>query len=207
MCILSIVYPLFTFAMKILILEWIATSWKTTVLKNLTESWNRQGLKYKIVDESVTLMPLIDNADKSVSIRFLLDLLHGYCKGEGQPDFLIFDRLYFTHIFRTQSSIQEFKEIEGLLSQYETLLVLLMIDKEQIPQRIISALAHRDEKRGNFVRKKGSDEEIIAYYTNQQQALLELIQQSHLPHTIQNTTDWDFERVENTIQTTLFDYL
>ena len=112
-------------------------------------------------------------------------------------DILIFDRLYFTHIFRTKSSIGDFRIIENLLGKL-SLLISLKIDKEKIGERIYNTMKQRP-KWANYVCKKGNKKDIINYYTNQQILLLRLLKESSIKSVVYNTTEQNFEEIEQKI--------
>src|SRR3990167_7124032 len=99
--------------MKILILEGIATSGKTSVKNKLADAFVEKGINFSIIEEDETLMPILHNTDKQVGIDLLKKVIDNALKAE--KDFIIFDRLFFTHIFRTKSSIEDFREIENLI--------------------------------------------------------------------------------------------
>ncbi len=171
--------------MKILILEGIATSGKTTIKNELEKYFSKKGLNYLVVEEDETLMPILHNTDKKISIAHLKKVIK---KALAQKkDVLIFDRLYFTHIFRTKSSIHDFKSVENLLKK-SSLLIFLKIDKKRIEKRIFDAIKKRP-KWADYVHKKGNKKDIINYYTNQQELLLKLLKKSSIKHLIYNSTE------------------
>ena len=170
--------------MKILILEGIATSGKTTIKNKLEKYFDKKGLNYLVIEEDETLMPILHNTNKRISITHLKKVIK---KALAQKrDILIFDRLYFTHIFRTKSSMKDFKSIENLLKK-SSLLIFLQIDKKKISERIFDAMKQRP-KWADYVHKKGNKKEIINYYTNQQELLLKLLKKSSIKHLIYNST-------------------
>ena len=182
--------------MKIIILEGIATSGKTSVMKKLTEVLAQKGLYFTVIGEEETLMPILNNTDKQVSINFLKNVIDRALKEI--KDVIVFDRLYFTHIFKTNSTLSDFKEIEDMLKDL-SLLVLLKIDDTKIPERIEYARKHREERWNEFVSKKGSNEEIYQYYLNQQRILLDLLSETTLKNKVYDTTSLDFDSVVNDI--------
>lgn len=183
--------------MKIIILEGIATSGKTSIQNLLISEFEKRNIDFAVVDENQTLMQILENTDKSVSVKFLLKILNKFFALN--KDVLIFDRLYFTHVFRTSSTIDDFAEIEDLLAGHDALLVLLTIDEQKISDRVQSAMLYRGQKWANFVRRKGNDSEIESYYVQQQQFLLKLSSKSRLPHVVENSTAGDFEKITKTI--------
>ncbi len=171
--------------MKILILEGIATSGKTTIKNRLKKYLDKKDLNYLVVEEDETLMPILNNTSKKISIAHLKKVIK---KALAQKkDILIFDRLYFTHIFRTKSSINDFKIIENLLRK-SSLLIFLKIDKRKVGKKIFEAMKQRPQKWADYVNKKGGKKDIINYYTNQQELLLKLLKKSSIKHIIYNST-------------------
>ena len=180
--------------MKIVILEGIATSGKTSVRKEFEKILETKNLKYIFVDESETLMPVLYNTDPKVSLEYLKQILEKYIN---QPaDILIFDRFYLTHLWKTGGDIHFFEELAQLLKKQEVLLLYLKIPKETIQERIQGAMSHRDEKWNEYVRAKGKNmAEITNYYTNQQKQLLDLLIQISIPYQVFDTADLDFKGI------------
>ena len=187
--------------MKIIILEGIATSGKTTIKNKLIEAFIERGVNFSVVEEDETLMPILDNTDKQVSINLLRKVIDKELKEE--KDFIIFDRLFFTHIFRTDSSIGDFKEIENLIEN-KSFLAFLEIDEPEIPRRIADTRERRGKEWDEYVSKKGSDEEIYQYYMNQQKLLLNLLKETSISSKIYNTTNMDFDNIAKDILEVLF---
>jgi thymidylate kinase len=182
--------------MKILILEGIATSGKTTIKNKLEKYFDSKDLDYLVVEEDKTLMPILHNTDKKIGINHLRKVIKKTL--EQKKDILIFDRLYFTHIFRTKSSIDDFKSIENLVKK-SSLLVFLKIDKKRIGEKIFDEMKKRPKKWANYVRKKGNKKDIINYYVHQQELLLKLLKKSSLKYTIYNTTEQNPENITQDI--------
>jgi tRNA uridine 5-carbamoylmethylation protein Kti12 len=61
--------------MKILILEGIATSGKTTVKNNLLKAFVKKGVSFSAVEEDETLMPIRNNQDLVTSIKLLKEVV------------------------------------------------------------------------------------------------------------------------------------
>lgn len=181
--------------MKILILEGIATSGKTTIKNNLEKYFDKKGLNYLVIEEDETLMPILHNTNRKIGIAHLKKVIK---KALAQKkDILIFDRLYFTHVFRTRSSINDFKGIENLLKK-SSLLVFLKIDKKKIGRRIYDTMKQRP-KWADYVRKKGDKKDIINYYIHQQELLLKLLKKSSVKHVIYNSTEQNFKNITKNI--------
>ncbi len=186
---------------KIIIFEGISTSGKTSVIGELECVLRGRKINYKIIDESETLMPIIDNTDKNVAISFLKEIISKYIFES--IDLLIFDRLYFTHIFRTHATIADFSEVEDMLLTYKTHLYVMYIDDERIPERIEYSLNVRDRTWRSYVLKKGTRDEIYEYYISQQKRLTELAKNSNIPSTVVNTSEMHFDTIAKNIANTI----
>lgn len=183
--------------MKIIIIEGIATSGKTSLKNALVEKLEKQELKCQVVEEDETLMPILHNKDLQTSLDFLDKVIDKLI--HTKADILIFDRLYFTHIFRTNSTVEDFKHIEDVLKTYKPLVVLLRLDEATIPERITDSFAKRDQKWIDYVRSKGTDEQIVNYYTEQQRKLIEMTKETTLAKLILNATKQDFSSLADQI--------
>ena len=115
-----------------------------------------------------------------------------------KKDCIIFDRLFFTHIFRTNSTLDDFKEIEDMVGG-QSFLAFLKIDEAIVPERIKNAREHRGKEWDEYVSKKGNNKEINQYYINQQRLLLGLLNKTSLKYKVYDTTDMDFESVAKDI--------
>ncbi|MBI2676358.1 MAG: hypothetical protein HYX21_00165 [Candidatus Yanofskybacteria bacterium] len=170
---------------KLLIFEGIASSGKTTIVKELTNKL-KENSSVEIIGEGETLMPLVDNISKKTALKFLKEFLDSRVK-KIKTSVVIIDRFHFTHAFRTKSSVNDFKSIEGyLLEHYQPFIILLKMDESKIQERIEHARILRGEQ---WVKgKSGTLEEKIEYYTNQQRYLLELSRESKLKTVVVDTT-------------------
>ncbi len=182
--------------MKIIILEGIATSGKTSVKNKLSEILIEKGINFSIVGEDETLMPILNNTDRQISIDFLKNVINKALSEE--KDFIIFDRLFFTHIFRTNSSLVDFKDVENMIREM-SLLVFLKIDESKISERIAHARTHRDSSWNEYISKKGNDEEINEYYAKQQRLLLGFLKETSLRYKVYDTTDINFLSISKDI--------
>lgn len=180
--------------MKTIILEGIASSGKSTVHKHLEDSFAERGRSLKAIPESETLMPILHNTDSAVSLSFLKELYQKYDRQRKLDEIFLFDRFYFTHIFRTQSSVRDFQEFENMLKD-DSHIVLLTIKEDQVMNRINLARSHRSQQWSDYVSKKGTEAQIEAYYIEQQRILVDICKESSVPHSILDTTDMNFERV------------
>ena len=186
--------------MKILILEGIATSGKTTVKNKLVNFFKKRGLNYLVIEEDKTLMPILNNTDADISINHLNKILKKVLFPKKEV-IIIFDRLYFTHIFRTKSSLKDFKEIESLLSKKNAFVAFFKIDKKKISERIFNALKNERAKTlwVGYIKKKGTNAEVINYYQRQQDLLLDLLKKTKIKNKTYNTTDLNFDLIAKKI--------
>ncbi len=179
--------------MRTIILEGIATSGKSTVIDQLS-SLLSPDVKLKIVPEAETLMKIVDNTDKYVSIKYLTDLIDRvYSKSF---DVVVFDRLYLTHIFRTHSSMADFSVIENMLSKFMPETIFLEVDDAAIAQRVAKASEHREPQWKEYIYTKGQTiDEVADYYIQQQRVQLQNLNASTLPYRIFNTTEHNYKDV------------
>jgi thymidylate kinase len=185
--------------MKIIILEGIATSGKTSVRKELEILFNKKSIKYVFVDEEETLMPVLNNKYSEIAEKHILSVLQKSLSLE--VDLIIFDRLYLTHLWRTNSSPEIFKESENILINNNTVICFLQIPEEVISERIKLALSHRDDKWGEYVQGKGQTfEDVVSYYRNQQKDLLKILNNIKIKNHIFSTQDMNFEKIAQEIE-------
>ena len=64
--------------MKIIILEGIATSRKTSASSILQNYFEKQNTSFKIIREDETLMPLLDNTNLDIAKKYILDIIDKY---------------------------------------------------------------------------------------------------------------------------------
>lgn len=167
--------------MKIVILEGIATSGKSTITKVLKRKLQEQGKSVLAVTEEETLMPILDDTSTKTNLYRCKELLKKYLNKKS--DYIIFDRFYFSHIFRSDSAKASFAEILSSLQTEDVLAVLLTIPEDKISDRIFSSTAHRDPSWEDFIMKKGETrEEIAKYYIEQQNIFLSLFNATELRH-------------------------
>jgi tRNA uridine 5-carbamoylmethylation protein Kti12 len=104
--------------MKILILEGIPTSGKSTITNNIKE--RLVGLPVRIAAEAETHEPVMEQT-KELHISFFRDLIKRLV--DEKPQLIIFDRLYLTQASRAVVTMHEYSTVESLLSRYGTLTV------------------------------------------------------------------------------------
>jgi len=185
--------------MKVIILEGIATSGKTSVKNELEKILKERGVNFTFVGEEETLMPILNNTDSKINCDYLKSILKKYFSNP-TSDVIIFDRLYLSLIWRSKGNIKDFDECGQLLKDRNAIICFMKIPEEKISERIKLALSHRDEKWIKYVKTKGdTTEKIISYYSNQQKQLLELLKNISIPYQIFDTTDMDFQSIAQEI--------
>lgn len=165
--------------MKILIFEGIATSGKTTIENLLVERLELAGQSALLISEHDTLLPILHNTDLASAKRHLKEVVDSALIK--QVDVLLFDRLYLTHAFRTGNQISDYANIEEALRKHDAKLIFLTLTEGELSKRLHDALANRDKNWIQYVQSKGSPEQILDYYINQQIRLWELLAKSSIP--------------------------
>jgi hypothetical protein len=169
--------------MNIFIFEGIAGSGKTTLEQLLV----RQIENAQIISEDETLMPIVDNRDPRKALRHLESIIQ---KVEGSPsEVVIIDRLHLTHAFRTDSDLESFSDIEAKLKTLGDAQIILLTNRQDaIRDRIEETIKYREGGWMQGARGAESIEEKTAYYTDQQERLVELADVTTLPCTVIDTT-------------------
>lgn len=181
--------------MKILILEGIATSGKSTLTASLKEQL--PGLNVRVASEAETHVPIMEQTNE-LHVPFFEDLIKKLVIEK--PELIIFDRLYLTQAFRAGASLTKYAAIEDLLAQYGALTVFLKVDEQAIAKRVAKAAEHRDPSWGEYTKTKGATEsEIAQYYIAQQQNQIELLGTSRLPHMVCDTTQHGYSEITRQI--------
>ncbi len=187
--------------MKILILEGIATSGKSTLTKSIKEQL--PGLIVRVATEAETHEPIMEQTEE-LHVPFFENLIEKLTIEK--PELIVFDRLYLTQAFRAGARLAEYSAIENLLSQHDALTVFLRVDEEAIAKRIAKAVEHRDSpgddsfKWDDYFKTKGNtDAEIAEYYIAQQRNQLKLLSTSTLPYMVCDTTHHAYSEVTQQI--------
>lgn len=181
--------------MKILIIEGIATSGKSSLIKKLTELLGEQ--KLLILGEPATHIPIMNKTDE-LHIEFFNSLIKDAFRADA--NLVIFDRLHYTQAFRAKASIAEYSEIENLLATHDTFVAYLQVDEDAIAERVRLATEHRDKECGDYVQTKGkSFDEIAAYYVAQQSSQLKLLAQTKLTSEVFDTTQHKYQEIAEMI--------
>lgn len=181
--------------MKILIIEGIATSGKSSLIQKLTTLLGDQ--KLLVLGEPATHIPIMNKPDEP-HIAFFKSLVNYALKADA--DLVVFDRLHYTQAFRAKTDIVQYSEIENLLLGQNTLVAFLQVDERAIADRVRLATEHRDEEWGEYVQTKGkSFDEIAEYYIDQQRSQLKLLNQSKLTSKVFNTTHHNYQAVADKV--------
>jgi thymidylate kinase len=187
--------------MKILIIEGIPTSGKSSIIKKISELVGEDQVK--VYGEPETHTPIMDKPEE-LHTEFFKSLLQDAI--ESGADFVIFDRFHFTQAIRRKASIDEYSEIEDLLAKQKTLVVYLQVDESTIADRIRLTAELRDKdpdehfQWDEYFKTKGkTSEEIAKHYATQQRNQMELLKQSKLKSRIFNTTNHEYKAIANQI--------
>jgi thymidylate kinase len=187
--------------MKILIIEGIPTSGKSSIIKNISELLGKD--RVRVYGEPETHEPIMDKPEV-LHIDFSRSLLQDAVQSDA--DFVIFDRFHITQAFRAKASLGEYSEIEDLLAKQKTLVVYLQVDESTIADRIRLTAELRDKdpdehfQWDEYFKTKGkTSEEIAKHYATQQRNQMELLKQSKLKSRIFNTTNHEYKAIANQI--------
>jgi thymidylate kinase len=178
--------------MNTLIFEGIATSGKSTLIRQLNKNL-KNTIDICILDESTTHHPIMQQP-RELHVNFFEKLVHENLTL--QPDLLLIDRLYITQAYRARASTRAYISIEKLLKPYNPQTILLTIDEEAVENRIKKAAKHRDPEWRDYLKTKGNTfQEIAQRYTEQQRGIITLAKQSSLPYTIFDATNHNYESI------------
>lgn len=189
---------------KILIVEGIATSGKSSLIKELIDLLGEN--KIRVYSESETHIPIREDTEK-LHIKFFRSLLKDAY--ESELGIIIFDRLHFTAAFRAKANINQYTEIEDLLLEHNTLVAYLKIEESAIKERVefysknprvALSTEHDGESWGEHIKTRGqSFNEIAAYYIGQQRSQLERLKYSKLKNLIFDATNNDYKAIASQI--------
>lgn len=179
--------------MQTIILEGSSASGKTRTAKKLIEICQKKDKRCLLVEEKLTLMPIIGNRSAAVAKKHLLNLINETYNKEA--DLVIFDRLHLTPTAICQKDLKDFEKIELVLLKHNPLLVFLEIDEEKIPERIYDSINHRGPSWKLHIEQKGSRQKVVNHYIEAQRKLQKLINQTILPKVFFNTTSQDFDQI------------
>jgi thymidylate kinase len=182
--------------MKIILLEGIATSGKSSLSKAIVQASKSLGVSIAIINEEVTHEPIMKQTDSS-HISHFLEIIEKLKKRN--EDIVILDRFHLTQAIRSSSSIDAYYGVEEALDE-NTLLVLLWVEPKRIEDRIKAAAQHRDPAWKSYLQTKGQTwDEISMYYKKQQDDLQKLFDNSMLDKHIIDISDATYEEVAEEI--------
>jgi len=180
---------------KILIIEGIATSGKSSLTKKLTELLGEK--KLLIFGESATHIPIM-NKTNELHIEFFKSLVSDAFQSDAS--LVIFDRLHYTQAYRAKASVVGYSEIEKLLATHDTFVAYLQVDEDAIAERVKLATEHRDKEWGDYVQTKGKTfDEIAEYYVEQQQSQMAQLKKNKLETKVFNTTNHEYDAIAEDI--------
>ncbi len=176
----------------VIILEGITTSGKTTVFTNLKRYAEEHALNARFITEQETTMPYLDNTDlkhSRTSLEGLTDVVFSH-----PADLFVFDRLYFGHTFKTNSTAKDFRSIEEKLKNFNTIICLLEIPEEDLENRILNSIKYRYKGWGEYVMKRaqGSVDNLISFYMERQRGTKKLFEESTLRRYVIDTKNQDY---------------
>jgi thymidylate kinase len=181
--------------MKILILEGIATSGKSTLTESIKEKL--KGQVVLVATEEKTHLPIMRQTNE-LHVPFFEQLIKQLIFEK--PGLIIFDRLYLTQAFRAGVNLSSYVALENLLAKYSTLAVFLKVDEQTIAERVAKAAEHRDPSWAEYIKTKGSTKnEIAQYYISQQRNQIELLRTSKLSHMVCDTTQHNYSDITQQI--------
>jgi thymidylate kinase len=184
---------------KIIIIEGIATSGKSTIIELLRKKLSNEQIK--VYGEPDTHIPIMEQPDE-LHLDFFKSLIDEALSS--QADYIIFDRLYLTQAFRAKTDISKYENIEDTLLQHQTLTAFLKVDDKSIAKRVQSAAGHREKQWGEYIKTKGKTiEEIAQYYIDQQSSQTALLAKSKIKSKVFDTTEHEYDKVSNEILSTL----
>ncbi len=174
---------------QIILLEGISTSGKTTIQNLLKKYFEKKEIKALNIDEKETIGHLI-NGDKTLetSLKVMKKLILDNINKK--YEYIVFDRFHLSnHGTIKESSFEDYKEIENLLSENSGKIIYLHVDKEKVCNRIKSCMKNRKgidhEKWFKRVTKgannsKEIDKTIYDFYENRINRHLEDIKKTRL---------------------------
>jgi thymidylate kinase len=186
--------------MRTIIFEGIATSGKTSIEKYLIEILNAQKVKYFFVGEDKTLMPLLYDNNEQKTVALLKENLR--LAFAQKREVYIFDRLHITHVLRTKVGMEKFEEIEKELVSHNPILILLKINEDKIPERVLWAMENREPDWVRHARVYGDNQQIFQHYIDQQRELDAVINATTLPHRVIETSRMNFKEIAEDIYKT-----
>lgn len=177
--------------MKILILEGIATSGKSTITESI--KGHLSGMDIRVASEAETHIPIMQRTSE-LHLTFFKDLIKRLVTEK--PDLIVFDRLYLTQAFRAGVDLSGYSALEKLLLKFDALTVFLKVEEHAIAKRVLEAAKLREPSWGEYLKTKGTtNKEIADYYISQQKNQFKLLSTSKLLYIVCDTTDHNYDEV------------
>jgi hypothetical protein len=139
---------------------------------------------------------LFENRDPLKAVEYLKNVIENIKKIS--TSYIIVERLFITHAFRTNSKLNIFSGLENeVLNCFDPITILLRMQDDYISNRIELA----DKQRGATWKHKkvGTLEERVNYYIEQQKYLKKLFSESAMPIFSIDTSRMDWDNVLNII--------
>lgn len=184
---------------KIIILEGVTTTGKTTVFNNLKRFSEENNLNWIFVPEKETIIPIIDSENQENNNRHFLKLFKKYSNKKAEV--YVFDRLHFSSIFKTGASIKDLRVVEDKLSEFDNHIFMMYLPKKQLKDRIIKSMNYRNISWSKYLLKKvgGRKEDVAKFYINRQEKVLKILKKSNLNIRAINTTNQNFVKATREI--------
>jgi thymidylate kinase len=181
--------------MRILILEGVATSGKSTIIQKLQDDLTQTVIR--VYGEPDTHIPIMQKPH-DLHIEFFEDLVQRAV--DSDANLVIFDRLYLTQVYRAGAAVTDYEVVEKMLSKQNTLIAYLKVNENSLAERVKLATQHREETWGEYVKTKGDTfEDIAHYYITQQRNLLELLNKSKIPSRVFDSTNHNYDEITQEI--------
>lgn len=179
-------------SVKVVILEGVTTTGKTSVFNNLKAFAEENNLNWVFVSEKETIIPIIDSENQKVNNEHFLDLLNKTFQKKSSV--YVFDRLHFSSIFKTHATINDLAPIEDKLLKFDSYVFMMHTSKEILRQRIIESMNYRDIDWSKYLLKKtgGSKDKVAQLYIDRQDKVIDLLKQSKLNVCMCNTDSQNF---------------
>jgi thymidylate kinase len=170
--------------MYIVIFEGIATSGKSTVIRELAKAL----ALYKVVifGEPETHFPIKDDRT-GLHLAFFQGLIQRF--QQTNVDIVLVDRLYMTQAFRAAARMSDYVAIEQQLLNSGAETIVLEVGDTALADRLTAAMEHRDPAWGIYVQSKAESIQTVAtMYAAQQYVLRQFVHDSLLPYKFYDTT-------------------
>ncbi len=196
-----------------LIIEGVCATGKTILFKGLTRSKAYMSRQSKIQLNEHLTERIVECIKPTVQQR--VDLLSGYVdmfnmihsnfynskfkdtlEIDKKPCYLV-ERFHLTHSVEAKS-FEYFRSIDEKLTALDFKIVMLIMDKEVIKDRLEDTFHRRTTKWYNYVMSFGGLDGACDRYSKMQELLIQYSELTSLPVKIINTTDLEWERYIHT---------